>query len=286
MSFYEFRFEEFQAIHKRGNVLDDDLITFTILINQVDRGHGSGLFVSVYTNSFHSTDDFSFLTSVYAHPAGHTLNMGEDWTAGPFEIAPADDIIIIYTGVNTSDSSLANSPAQERLELDILNQVAKKGIGLVAGVGLGVELGELFSDAFNELIADPVGDLLDWHANGPCNGLVFSDAVRFSGRELDDLAMGPLTHTLNPRTSYAQTANYGCPGIRFTKRYTDAASHNTDICGHVAETDVTFSLFRLPYVSVKNLMGRRFPDYHSSLRSVRPPGSAFSLKRVLGVLPD
>lgn len=278
MSFYEFRFENFHALHKRGNIPDSDLVTFTIMINQIDRGHGSALFNVVTTNSVQSTDDRSADTPMYlAYPARNSLNMDLDWTTGPFETAPGDELLVIYSGTNTSDSSIASLPNQDQdeLELKILNAIAKKGVAVVLGAGIGEELGNAFSEAFKEIFEDPVGDLIGYSRQGPCNGPVFSDARRFSAVELDNLNVGPLA---------SGSGSYRFPGVRFTNHYTDAATHDSSICGDIAETDVTFSLFRLPYVSVKDLMRRRFGG-RSSLRSIRETESAFSLKRALGVLP-
>jgi hypothetical protein len=288
MSFYQFRFEQFHAIYLRGRTGDVDLITFTILINQRDRGHGSNFFY-VGAGSIQSTDDFSFLETNYATPPTQPLNMTADWMVGPFEIAPDDNVVVIYTGTNTSDSSLANSEEAERFQLDVMNTIAVKGVALIAGIELGEELGEIFSEGFRELIADPVGDLIGWVPDGPCNGAVFADAIGFTGRQLDNLAVGPLTHTLNPRTDYAKEVPYEYPGVRFTKNYTDAASHNTERCGDPAETDVTYAVFRLPYISVKDLMAKRFPNqiyYHKGMLPLgQPPNTTFGVKEALGILP-
>jgi len=278
MSFYEFRFEKFHAIHKRGNIPDSDLVTFTVMINQIDRGHGSALFNVVTTNSVQSTDDVSADTPMYpAYPARNALNMDVGWTTGPFETAPNDEVVVIYSGTNTSDSSLASLPNQDQdeLELKILNAIAKKGVAVVLGAGIGEELGSAFSEAFKEIFEDPIGDLIGYSRQGPCNGPVFSDARRLTGAELDNLNVGPLASDIGP---------YRYPGVRFTNHYTDEATHDSDVCGNVAETDVTYSLFRLPYVSVKDLMSRRFGG-RTSLRSIRETESAFSVKRALGISP-
>ncbi len=278
MSFYEFRFENFHAFHKRGNIPDSDLVTFTIIINHIDRGHGSALFNVVTTNSIYSTDDLSAATPMYlAYPARNRLNMDVGWSTGPFETAPTDEVVVIYSGTNTSDSSLASLPNQDQdeLELKILNAIAKKGVAVVLGAGIGEELGNAFSEAFKEIFEDPIGDLIGYSRQGPCNGPVFSDARRFTGAELDNLNVGPLA---------SGSGFYSFPGVRFTNHYTDEATHDSSVCGHVAETDVTFSLLRLPYVSVKDLMSRRF-EGRSSLRSIRPTESAFSVKQALGISP-
>lgn len=293
MSFYEFRFEKFQVFHKRGIINDQDLVTFTVMVNRIDRGHGSVLFPVVTSNSVHSVDDIAD-TGAQAYPPGNRLNMTKDWTTGPFEIAPNDEVIVIYTGTNTSDSSLSSLPHQEQdeLELEILNQIAKKGVALVAGVGLGEELGNLFSQAFREIFENPVGDLIGYSRQGPCNGPVFSDARRFSGNDLDNLNAQLLPYTRPDSAFYSGSGSYRNPGVRYTHHYTDEATHDSAICGHFADTDVTFSLFRLPYLSVKDLVSRRFPGRAPSagLRQLgQPPrfqpGTTISIKSLLGVQP-
>jgi hypothetical protein len=288
MSFYEFRFERFQVLHKRGIINDQDLVTFTILINGMDRGHGSVLFSVVSSNSVHSVDDIAADSWYRAYPAGNTLNMTSGWVTGPFEIAPDDDVVVIFTGTNTSDSSLSSLPHQDEdeLELKILNQIAKKGVALVSGVGLGEELGNLFSEAFEKIFEDPVGDLIGYSRQGPCNGPVFSDAIRFTGHDLDHLDAQQLSP--NPPA----TGSYRNPGVRFTRHYTDEATHDESICGHFADTDVTWALFRSPYVSVKDLIDWRFRGMSPSagLRHLAQPpkfqpGSTISIKSLFGVLP-
>jgi hypothetical protein len=240
------------------------------------------------TNTVHTTDDISDETGTTAFPAGNAVNTTINWITGPFAIAPDDDVIVVYTGTNTSDSGLASlgNEEQDDLELEILNSIFKRGVALVSGVALGAEIGALFSDAFKEVFKDPVGDLIGYSRQGPCNGPVFADAIRFSGRQLDDLVVGPIPYLPHNSGTVPGRGNYPNPGVRYTRHYTDEASHDSEICGHFAETDVTFSISRLPYISVKDLMRRRFPSYYPYIRKgARPSGEAFSLKRVLGVLP-
>jgi hypothetical protein len=274
------------TFHKRGNIADKDLVTFAVIINQNKRGYGSATFpvvISNHTDSvFDRTED-----GLVSYLAINRINMTEFWQAGPFEVAPDDDVTVAYTGFNVSDQSNANITKLEKAEIDFLNQVAKKGVALFLGAGLGEEIGGLFTDAFNELFENPVGDFIGYKPTGGCNGPVFIDAKRFSGRELDNLRVTPLTFVDGPGTRDARTLNYAYPGIRFTQHNTDEATHDSNQCGHIAETDVTFAIFRAPHVSVRGLMGTRFPTLFPSLgiRQLAPPGSAFSLKSVLGVLP-
>jgi hypothetical protein len=279
MGFYLFKLDRILVRRRRGNIPDHDVITFHIFINKLDRGHGSGVIPAVANNSSHLMDDRS--PGYYAYPARNLLNMAEHWTAGPFEIAEADDVSVVYTGTNLSDSGLSSLPHQEeqRTELDMLNYASRIAVGALAGAGVGEVLGRLFSAAFDEFIDDPIGDLIDYEEQGPCNGPVFSDAIQFSGTALDQLPMTSLPQFL-------------WPVISFTRSYSDAETHDTDICGDVAETDVTFSAFRLPYISLKYWMSSRFSGRAPSagLRRLAQgpfaqPGSTISIKSLFGVLP-
>ncbi|MGH8639775.1 MAG: hypothetical protein ACREUZ_21825, partial [Burkholderiales bacterium] len=167
------------------------------------------------------------------------------------------------------------------------NQVAKKGVALLAGAGLGEELGNLFSKAFNELFENPVGDLIGYERQGPCNGVVFADALRSSGGDLDLLPVQPLAYIDAPRTKDAETISYDSPGVRVTRHNTDEATHDSEVCGHFAETDVTFVILRAPYVSVRDVMKRRFPArvWSDPIRGAHQRSGDFSLKTLLGVRP-
>jgi hypothetical protein len=147
--------------------------------------------------------------------------MSGDWQIGPLETAPSDIVDVVYTGTNVSDSGLSSlgTQKQDELEIKILNAVAKKFVGQVAGAGLGEALGSAFSEAFDKAFSDPVGDLIGYKRQGPCNGNVFAAAVPFRGSDLDHLAMSPLTYTYFPGTQYPETRTSEFPGIRFTHSY-------------------------------------------------------------------
>jgi hypothetical protein len=288
MSFYLFRLETIGIKKKRGNIPDDDVITFTVMIDQVDRGHGSGFFPALVDNTVAYTYAITG-DGLPAYPAKSRLNMSEDWQIGPLETAPSDNIGVIYTGTNTSDSGLSSlgTQKQDELELKILDIVAKKFVGLVAGAGFGDDLGSAFSNAFDKAFKDPVGELIGYQRQGPCNGPVFAGVVPFRGSDLDNLAVAPLTYNYFPGTPYPETRTSEYPGIRFTNNYTDASTHDTNVCGAVAETDVTFSVCRLPYISVKTWTPRRFsnPSLDTGLRKLGRPDTTISVKSLLGVRP-
>jgi len=276
MGFYLFKLDRVLVRRRRGNIPDSDIVTFHILVNNVDRGHGSGLLPAVANNSTHLLDDRGTDSGDYAYPAKNLLNMTRSWVAGPFEIRPTDGVAVVYSGVNTSDSGLSSLPHQDRdrLQLDILNKVTRIAVGALLGAGLGEVIGRAFSEAFNRYFSDPIGDLIGYAPQGPCNGPIFSDVVHFTGSGLDQSQFVP-----RPSSTF--------PAVSFTRSYTDEATHNRDICGDIAETDVTFSVFRVPFISLNYWMSSRFPGRAPSagLRQLGRPGTTISIKSLFGVLP-
>ena len=204
-------------------------------------------------------------------------------------MAPTDQVVVAYTGTNTSDSALSSLDHQEQdeLELKILNKIAKTFVGIAFRAGFGDQLGSAFSDAFNEIFEDPVGDLIGYERQGPCNGPVFTGAIPFRGTDIDHLGVAPLTYTLYPGTARPNIVTSKYPGIRFARTHTDEASHDTNICGHIAVTDVTFSIFRLPFISLREWLPARFnnPFLNQGLRRLGRPGTVLSIKSLLGVRP-
>ena len=133
----------------------------------------------------------------------------------------------------------------------------------------------------------PLGDLIGYQRQGPCNGPVFADAVPFHGSDLDHLPVEPLSYTYFPGTPYPETRTSEFPGMRLTRYCTDQATHDTDVCGAIAETDVTFSVCRLPYISVTTWAHRRFPSQslRTGLRKLGKANTTISIKSLLGVRP-
>ena len=171
---------------------------------------------------------------------------------------------------------------QDEIELKLLSAIATAAVAALTG-GLGL-VGEGIAAALGA-IGDPVGRFLGYAPQGPCNGPVFSDAVQFSGSGLDNLAMAPLppgSHSTPPLPNYSV--------ISFTRTYTDEATHDTNICGHIAETDVTFSVLRVSFISVRWSLTDRFPsrwpgEFGPGLRQYGQPGTTISVKSLLGLRP-
>ncbi len=290
MSFYLFRLETIEVVHKRGKIPDDDIVTFSVMIDQRDRGHGSGFFPAMVDGTEARTWDIT-PDGFQAYPAKHTFNMSSDWQIGPLETSSADSVDVVYTGTNMSDYGLSSldTKKQDDMEVKILDTVAKKFVGLVAGAGLGEGLGGLFSDTFDKAFEDPVGELIGYRQLGPCNGPVFSGVMPFRGSKLDSMAVGPLTYVYYPGTPYPETRTTPFPGARFTiTGLTDQATHDTNICGELAVTDVTFSVSRVPYISLDYWFKIKFQGVNvaTGLRQAAPPGTAtISIKSLLGITP-
>jgi hypothetical protein len=267
MSFYMFRLERIHAITIRGRIPDDDIITFTVLVNQLERGRGAALFPAIGAGA-------SF--SPFAVPPRNGKNIDREWNIGPFQVAPGDLISVAYTGTNTSDdhSIALDTEKQDKIEIKILDTILTTATGGVGGL-LGSAIGAVFG-----LISDPVGTILGFRPQGPCNGVVFAEGRDFTGAGLDNTPMQPLSQVADLDTPLPPK----WPGISLTSDVlTDAATHDTAKCGHVAETTITMSVFRLPFISVRSLVGSRFPHgLGKGLRQVGSPGNV-SLKSRLGI---
>jgi hypothetical protein len=273
MSFYVFRLDEINFNSQRGSVPDNDVVTFGVFVNQVDRGSGAGLFTDLVSGA-----------KVPSRAVGPDIRRGMSatWTVGPLEINSADGVIIAYTGMNVSDSpEINNANQQGAIELKILDSAVSAAIG-AAGLGL---IGSAITGALG-LVGAPLEKLLGFSSQGPCNGLVFSDGVIFTGGGLEELPAAPRFEFLNATQSGA-----------FTRSYTDQATHDSNNCNkNIAETDVEFSVFRLPFVSIKDLAlfiwgaDTRFPFPGLSLRGLAiqglgaAPNVNFSLRSNIAAL--
>ncbi|MGD0127882.1 MAG: hypothetical protein ABSF46_21165 [Terriglobia bacterium] len=274
MTFYAFRLDLINVKNPRGKLPDEDIVTFSVLVNQVDRGHGAGLFVALVAGA---------KGYPVAVPPTTRQGMSNDWIVGPLEIAPGDTILVVYSGTNTSDEQLDLS-WQAEIEIKVLDAIASAAAGAIGGAVSSVATTVL------GILGDPIGKALGYSDEGPCNGLIFSDAVSFSGSGLDSLAFHPRTESYG--VGVLQDAN---TEFTFTRPYTDQTTHNSTNCGAVANYEITFSVLRVPTLSVRRNLRRLFPgawengvlvpDFSQGLRQLAPPKTEVSLRRLLGLLP-
>jgi hypothetical protein len=261
MPFYAFRLDTIHVLNPRGKIPDDDVVTFNVFVNQIDRGHGTGFFTDLGAGS---------VIGAAAVTPNNRLNMGVDWIVGPLELAPTDGVSIVYSGMNTSDNDniSLDTQQQDQIELGILNAILTGAVGAIpiAGPAIAGVLGA---------IGDPVGKFLGYSPQGPCNGLVFSDSVQLTGGGLATLPYQPDTsfQPLPPATAAS-----------FTRAYDDSATHNDAVCGEVAHTQITFSVLQLPWVSVRGMAQRLFPAANLTQGLRHATGStASSLRALIGL---
>jgi hypothetical protein len=271
MSFYAFRLDTIHVLNPRGKIPDNDIVTFTVFVNQLDRGHGGGFFPAMAAGAV--------VPAAAVTPTTRS-GMGLDWIIGPLEIAPGDVVTIAYSGFNTSDSELDLS-GQDELILKTLDVIVSAAAGAPGGL-----VGSAVTTALG-FIGDPVGKFIGFKKQGPCNGLVFSDTITFGGAGLDALSFRPPlpVHQNLPDASE----------VSFARAYTDETTHNSDICGEIAHSEITFSVLLLPFISVTYYASRLFPKHwvngrsvpnlREGLRQLATSGTTVSIRSLLRLQP-
>ena len=130
--------------------------------------------------------------------------MRRDWIVGPTEVRDGDAVDIVVTGTNTDDDQLPTADQQkmDRLTIDAFNVYYSWLLGnFASGRGLTV-VAEYFGAAGGVLgafLADPVGTLLGYEPQGPCNGMVFAGSVSLTSRDLEVLGVGPGSDPMGKR---------------------------------------------------------------------------------------
>jgi hypothetical protein len=271
MPFYAFQLVSINIRFPRS-VADDDIVTFAVFVNKVLRAKAAGVaqgLTAITATLPGSAIPMNQRDNVAPfNPYNPTSELFIAWCTGPFEIGPGDEVAVVYSGTNVSDIQALDGAKQAEVELKILDAIVPAVIG-AAGLGL---IGSAVTTALG-LVTDPIGKLLGYTQPVPCNGLVFSDAVPFTGAELGALqfnAPGPYP---------------GSKAITFTNPnrtgpYTDP-DHPTG-CGHVAETDVTLGVLQIPTISVRLYFRDVQPtNIQQGLRKLSPPrGSVRRLMRL------
>jgi len=281
MPFYAFSLDVIDILFQRGKITDVDVITFSILVNQQLRARAAG--TGLGNSGFPIV-----LSEVGIGQSFGPIVLGGKfsgnvfgWLAGPFSLAPGDAVRIIYSGTNTSDSELGNEQV-DQIEVQILDQLLTAGVAAVAG-DLAKDINKALS-----FIGDPIGTILGFKPDGPCNGPVFSDGLDFPG---DSLANLPFDQQADPNfvPDGPESDATGAKATIFTKpdtgTYTDETSHNSDICGRIAETTVKFTIYRLDKgVSLKVYGTKRFglPALQQGIRQLgKPP---FTVRQLLQLI--
>jgi hypothetical protein len=246
MAFYAFSLDSLDVKFQRGKLQDLDVITFSVPVNQLVRAKavGVGPGISGYP---------TYLEAVPIDKGTKVRSVRQaGWVAGPLDIAEGDQVTLVYSGTNISDTpwKLA-AQQQDDIETKLLDAVVSAAVGAVGGE-IAAAVGSVLG-----LIGDPVGKLLGIHHQGPCNGPVFSDSLSFAGSGLARLPFQPRNIPDLPEVT----------ATGFARDYTDEATHDSSTCGHVAETTVHFSAYRLSSLSLRTWI----PGANQGLRRLSTP---------------
>jgi hypothetical protein len=278
MAFYAFRLNSLDIVNQRSSHddMDDDLVTFQVLVNDVAYGEGAITYPDIRSGE---------LVSLNNQPPTTRRHISPYWIAGPVEAKPTDSIRVVYTGTNQGDlRSEPDQTDQNKLETKALDVYYAAMIG-VAAEGLGVAvIGAAFEAASADIgkvldflgkgsdvvgsivpvIEDPVGTALGKDGFPDCNGLVFLGETRFTGDELSRLPYGPQSPVLMSLPGGSEWQNQPV-------ELTDQAAHDTGKCGLVARTKVSFSVIRIDTVSLRNYAPLTFAQGGASIASgLRP----------------
>jgi len=233
MPAFMFRLEKMFVQFQRGKNPDVDLITFGVVSNGAEQGH-----VGAFTGLLHTGDTLAF-----TFPPTTPPGKWGTWEVGPMRVAPDQIVSVKYAGVNSSDPTDGGLSAEDQAKIAGTVWTGLVGISFVAAgapevlTAIGAAFGAALTEIFGDLVSQP-----------RCNGSVFADSIDFSGADLA-----------------RQTAASGSFSV--TKSYTDDGSHPSE-CGHIAQTDVTFSV-RTVQESLRQFFGSRF-DLTQGLRKFFP----------------
>ncbi|RIZ70644.1 MAG: hypothetical protein D0530_07165 [Methylococcales bacterium] len=255
---FSFRLNAIHSQNQRGKNADYDVITFQVLKNNQVTGQGG---ITTVVSSGMTITTAPPPNDLFFPPFKPTYKdrMNDQWIIGPIEIGANDHINVVYSATNIGDPGLGNDEIKtdkiiEKL-LDIYYQALLSEvtievagtIGAVTDIAAGIfgaskDVAGNFSDTLKNIanaIENPVETFLGEPDNGICNGVVFAGSMSFTGAGLNQLIYSP--------PSLQHWAPDICRGEHeFSVHLTDASNHNTDKCGHIAETDIFFSVLTFP----------------------------------------
>jgi hypothetical protein len=245
VGFYRFTLAELYPHNPRGHVNDILIMTLGVVVNNRDQGFYSLTTPIFYLGRPQSPDDLRQNASVNGYPGPKSTNSRTDFSVGPIEIADDDEVIILYAGNNISDDpDLVHRQDFDQTLTKAVSALYVAMLGGVAGelittLGLGSAIqfikGLLPGDV-DKFLSNPVGFLLGVGPTGPCNGLVYQDKLEQNGHVISQLAYEPL-----PIDQYLGSM----AKATLKKSYADSAyGHDTNVCGQVANTDVTIEITR------------------------------------------
>ena len=276
MAFFSFQLARMDPRNIRSRTTDIDLLTFAVVVNGRDQGHGCAV-IPVWPGLPLESADFNEAADINGFPR-EASHMSPDWIIGPVEINPLDRVEIGFAAINTSDSQLPSMTAQEVDDwtIKVLDVYYSALFGeFISSLGLTPILdyiGVRGAGAVAAFFTDPVGTLLGREPQGPCNGTVFSGKKEFTGSTLTALPSTPGEERFRHRVVSTALSE-------IKEHYTDAEDHNTNNCGELARTDVTLLITRYEKWSLDISLG--IEPGRDGLRFLFPDGG--NLKHLFGL---
>ncbi len=196
MGFFSFQLTKVDPQSIRSRTTDIDLLTFGVLVNGRDQGHGYAV-IPMWPGKAVESRSFFDGAAQNGHPYGRD-HMSEDWVIGPLYVEDTDKVEVVATATNFSDSTLPSMSQQEadRWSIKMLNIYYSVLVGnFISALGLTAIAdyigGATAAGAVAAFLADPVGTLLGYKPPGHCNGTVFSAKNNFTGASLGGLPSTP-----------------------------------------------------------------------------------------------
>lgn len=178
---------------------------------------------------------------------------------------------------NTSDSQLPTADQEPinkwtiKLTNIYLSVLVGQFVSALGPSALADYIGGHAAGTVAAFLADPVGTLLGYRPPGPCNGTVFASTGTFTGA-------GLVQATTTPGTVMRWGQQVQSWSADLTETLTDATTHNTDVCGGLAETEITLRVTRLDHWSLRRWSGESLTQ---GVRLRHPSGG--SLKALYGL---
>lgn len=266
--FYTFQFSRITVVTPRSKRNDVNLITFGVLLNRREQGRGLTM-TPMWKGTTLRGEEMRDTRQAFS-----SVNMKKDWTIGPTEVRPDDTVQVVWSATNTADDNLVSFTQEDvdKMAIGAFNILYSFLLGkFVSAFGLKVLsefVGAAPIRAVAAVLSDPVGTLLGYEVEGPCNGLVFADEIAFTARELDSL----------PFERQADSS-YGRPLIGrgdaetavITRTYTIDQDHNKERCGEPPRTEVELTVRRYDEWSLKRAYWDRGAQ---SMRRWHPRGGS------------
>ena len=267
MPFYGFRLDEIYCIYQRGKIMDSDVVLFAATVNEQSVGGLAGRW------NIESGARVPASAVAPDVPGKFGLNFG-GWIVGPFEATDGDTVTLTFCGVNKSDTPVgADQEFAGKYELPALDAlIAAAAAAATGGLAAAGEFATYAADALSGVagaFTKVTETVLGYSDPVDCDGLAFQYAESFQGSEL-----ARLNYTDNP---------IGFGQFALTKHSDDSATHS-DKCGHIAETDVTFSILNFGETLSLQTFTRYFwphADLRKGVRQLAAGGKATSLKALL-----